>query len=251
MDNREYWGHGFDLLKRGELFLLDHVPISGRVVPGKIIREDYPLYPPLATREALANAICHRDYTIPGGAVALAMYDDCLEIINPGVLHFDLTPEKLTMPHDSKPWNPIIASVFYRAGVIEKWGTGTLNIIDWCKLNQNPQPLWEVRVQSVVATFFPSIFFSKGKRIDEEDGALTRLESRPESLEKELLMLLQKCPMSKSEISRNLGHKNISSGLNKVVKNLLNKDLIAYTIPEKPNSRLQKYKLKNKENGNE
>ena len=76
--------------------LLDHVPISGRVVPGKMIREDYPLYPPLATREALANSICHRDYTTPGGAVAIAMYDDHLEIINPGILHFDMTPEKLT-----------------------------------------------------------------------------------------------------------------------------------------------------------
>jgi ATP-dependent DNA helicase RecG len=45
MDNRDYWGNAFDLLRRGELFLLDHVPIAGRVVPGKIIREDYPLYP--------------------------------------------------------------------------------------------------------------------------------------------------------------------------------------------------------------
>src|SRR5262249_14690300 len=42
MDNREYWGNAFDLLRRGELFLLDHVSISGRVVPGKMIREDYP-----------------------------------------------------------------------------------------------------------------------------------------------------------------------------------------------------------------
>lgn len=103
--------------------------VEGRVVPGKMIREDYPLYPPLATREALANSICHRDYTTPGGAVAIAMYDDHLEIINPRIFHFGMTPEKLTRPHESKPWNPIIASVFYRAGVIEKWGMGTLNII--------------------------------------------------------------------------------------------------------------------------
>lgn len=78
MDNRDYWGHAFDLLRRSEQFLLDHVPISGRVVPGKMVREDYPLYSPLTTREAVANAICHRDYTIPGGAVAVAMYDDRL-----------------------------------------------------------------------------------------------------------------------------------------------------------------------------
>ena len=129
-DNRQYWGHAFALLRRAESFLMDHVPIAGRVVPGKMIREDQPWYPPRATREALANALCHRDYIIPGGAVALAMYDDHLEITNPGALQFGITPEKLAKPHESKPWNPIIANVFYRAGIIERWGAGTLNIID-------------------------------------------------------------------------------------------------------------------------
>ena len=61
------------------------------------------------------------------------MYDDHLEITNPGDLHFGITLEKLTRPHESKPWNPIIANVFYRAGIIERWSSGTLNIIDWCK----------------------------------------------------------------------------------------------------------------------
>jgi len=87
-DNRQYWGHTFVLQRRAESFLMDHVPIAGRVVPGKMIREDQPWYPPRATREALTNALCHRDYIIPGGAVALAMYDDHLEITNPGALQF-------------------------------------------------------------------------------------------------------------------------------------------------------------------
>ena len=87
-DNRQYWGHAFSLLRRAESFLTDHVPIAGRVIPGKMVREDQPWYPPRATREAIANAICHRDYTIPGGAVAVAMYDDHLEITNPGTFHF-------------------------------------------------------------------------------------------------------------------------------------------------------------------
>lgn len=256
MDNRNYWGNGFDLSRRGESFLLDHVPISGRVVPGKMIREDYPLYPPLATREALANSICHRDYTTHGGAVAIAMYDDHLEIINPGILHFDMTPEKLSRPHESKPWNPIIASVFYRAGVIEKWGMGTLNIIDWCNENGNPKPTWEVRAESVVTTFLPSSFFSTGKRPEEQDKAEKvrpdskpdskpewKPESRPESLEDTVLNLLKKGSLSKGELSQALGHKHISGALKKVLISLLKQERITYTIPQKPNSRMQKYKL--------
>jgi len=119
-DNRQYNGNAFPLLRRAESFLLDHVPIAGRVIPGKMIREDNPWYPPPATREALANAICHRDYSEPGGAVSLAMYDDRLEIINPDKFHFGITPDKLKGPHESKPWNPSIANAFYRAGVIER-----------------------------------------------------------------------------------------------------------------------------------
>ncbi len=87
-DCRQYCGHTFVLLRQAESFLMDHVPIAGRVVPGKVIREDQPWYPPRATREALTNALCHRDYIIPGGAVALAMYNDHLEITNPGALQF-------------------------------------------------------------------------------------------------------------------------------------------------------------------
>ena len=44
------------------------------------------------------------------------------------------------MSSENKPWNPIIANVFYRAGIIERWGMGTLNIIDWCTENGNPTP---------------------------------------------------------------------------------------------------------------
>jgi ATP-dependent DNA helicase RecG len=156
-DNRQYWGHAFALLRRAESFLMDHVPIAGRVIPGKMVREDQPWYPPRATREAIANAICHRDYTIPGGAVAVAMYDDHLEITNPGTFHFGITPEKLTRPHESKPWNPIIANVFYRAGIIERWGAGTLNILDWCRENGNPPPTWREQAGSVYVTFLPAV----------------------------------------------------------------------------------------------
>ncbi len=76
----------------------------------------------MALREALANAFCHRDYSIGGGSVGVAIHQDRLEITSSGTLHFGLTAEKLFEPHESLPWNPLIAHVFYRRGIIETWG---------------------------------------------------------------------------------------------------------------------------------
>ena len=130
LDNRQFNGNTFTLLANAERFLRDTLPIAGRFEQHRIERIDEPLYPPLATREALANALCHRDYSIGGGSVGVAVYDDRLEITSSGSLHFGLTPEKLFAPHESRPWNPLIARTFYRRGIIEEWGSGTLKMAD-------------------------------------------------------------------------------------------------------------------------
>ena len=122
LDNRQVYGNAFTLLTRAERFFLENLPIAGRIEPGRFERVDEPLYPPPALREALANAICHRDYSIGGGSVAAAVYEDRLEVTSSGPLHFGLTPEGLFEPHESLPWNPLIARVFYLRGIIEQWG---------------------------------------------------------------------------------------------------------------------------------
>jgi ATP-dependent DNA helicase RecG len=128
LDNRQFNGSAFELLLKAERFLRENLPIAGRVQPGLFERVDDPLYPPVALREALANAFCHRDYSIGGGSVAVAIYDDRLEITSSGTLHFGMTPEALFEPHESLPWNPLIARVFYRRGIIESWGRGTIKM---------------------------------------------------------------------------------------------------------------------------
>ena len=81
-----------------------------------------------AVREALINALCHRDYASVG-TVQVRIYDDRLEVWNPGRLPPDLTIEALYRQHASHPRNPRLAHALYRARLIEHWGTGTLRII--------------------------------------------------------------------------------------------------------------------------
>ena len=140
LDNRQFNGNAFTLLANAERFLRDTLPIAGRFEQDRFERIDEPLYPPLATRKALANALCHRDYSIGGGSVGIAVYDDRLEVTSSGSLHFDLTPEKLFAPHESRPWNPLIARTFYRRGIIEEWGSGTLKMADLASKAVLPAP---------------------------------------------------------------------------------------------------------------
>ncbi len=144
------------LLEEAMLFLRRHLPVAGRIVPGLFEREDEPLFPLEALREALVNAFCHRDYTIVGGAVSLAIYDDRLEIWSDGTLPFGLTPEALKRDHPSKPRNPLIAKVFYLRGIIERWGRGTQKIVELCVKAGHPEPEFGEQAGSVWVRFLSS-----------------------------------------------------------------------------------------------
>ena len=157
LDNRQFNGNAFTLLANAERFLRDTLPIAGRFEQDRFERIDEPLYPPLATREALANALCHRDYSIGGGSVGIAVYDDRLEVTSSGSLHFGLTPDKLFAPHESRPWNPLIARTFYRRGIIEEWGSGTVRMADLASRAGLPAPEIEDDGGSVIVRFRPGI----------------------------------------------------------------------------------------------
>jgi ATP-dependent DNA helicase RecG len=126
------------------------------VQPGLFEREDEPLFPIAALREALVNAFCHRDYSRSGGAVSLGIYDDRLEIWSDGTLPFGLRPEDLKRDHASLPRNPLIAEVFYRRGLIERWGRGTQKIVELCVRAGHPEPEFGEQAGAVWVRFLPS-----------------------------------------------------------------------------------------------
>ena len=156
IDNRQELGNVFDLLQRAQRFLRDHLPVAGRIIPTVFERVDDPLYPPAALREALANALCHCDYSMGGGAVTIAIFDNRLEISSTGDLHFGITPGDLLRPHRSRPWNPLIAQTFYRCGIIESWGRGTLKIVELMEQAGLPAPEIEADAGEVYVRFRPA-----------------------------------------------------------------------------------------------
>ncbi len=153
LDNRQFNGNAFTLLAAAERFLRETLPIASRFESGRMTRIDEPLYPPLAIREALANALCHRDYAVGGGSIGVAVYDDRLEVTSTGPLHFGLVSGDLFAPHESRPWNPLIARTFYRRGIIEEWGRGTIQMAELAASAGLPRPEIEAKGDCVTVRF--------------------------------------------------------------------------------------------------
>lgn len=91
-----------------------------------------PELPAQAVREAIVNAVVHRDYTSTG-SVQVMLFKDRLEVWNPGKLPLGMTIDKLRNLHSSRPVNPTLANPVYLTGYIEQMGTGTTDIIEQCE----------------------------------------------------------------------------------------------------------------------
>lgn len=139
-------------LKKAEDFIFEHIPKQAWIEEGKLQRQEKWLYPPKAIREALANALAHRDYETTS-SVQVRIFDDRLEIWNPGGLPTGLTVEKLKKKHTSIPRNPLIARAFFWVKYVEEVGTGTNKIIKWCKEWELPEPEFEDTGTGFVLTF--------------------------------------------------------------------------------------------------
>ena len=142
--------------------------------------------------------------------------------------------------------------------MVEAWGRGIANIVSACRSAGMVKPQWrpepgELRLEFVFTgvdhgTSDQNATHGTPSGDQREPGSEpeSRLESKPESLMDRVLRQLVHGPLSKAELSRGLGQKAISGPLNKVIRLLLADGSIGYTIPEKPRSRLQRYRLTDK-----
>ena len=134
-----------------------------------IHRREKLVYPYGALREALLNAIIHREYFV-SSEIQIRVYEDKLVIGNEARLQ-DITVEDLSRPHPSRPHNKLIADVFYKAGFIESWGRGTQRIIDKCVAEGLPAPVYEYKMVFLYLNF-------SNERINERINELTEMEQK-------------------------------------------------------------------------
>lgn len=98
---------------------------------GRVRRKERWSLPPVAVREAVINAVAHTDYAQRGAPIRLSIFDDRLEVENPGLLPFGLTVEDLPRGV-SKLRNRVIGRVFHALGLIEQWGSGVQRMTTAC-----------------------------------------------------------------------------------------------------------------------
>ena len=103
-----------------------------------------------AFREILLNAIVHKDYS-SYNPIQISVYEDKIYIWNDGEMPPNLdSTDKLFMKHSSKPFNPKLASVFFKSGMIEAWGRGFEKIREACALYDGPLPEYEINEAGIM-----------------------------------------------------------------------------------------------------
>lgn len=144
--------------------------LKGAVI-GRTKRIDVPQYPPIAIREAIINAIVHADYAIKGSSIMIAIFDDRIEITNPGGLRMGMTLED-AIAGSSKVRNRVIARVFNELQFIEQWGSGLKKIIEACEKRGLEKPIFEDKIDEFKVTLFATQ--SRKTSIDESQKKLLR-----------------------------------------------------------------------------
>ncbi|OYT54015.1 MAG: hypothetical protein B6U72_03865 [Candidatus Altiarchaeales archaeon ex4484_2] len=135
-------GNVFDLIDNARDFVLRNIRKAIWLVPEKVQREERYEYPPDAIREAIVNAVVHRDYGSPS-KVQVRIFDNRIEIWSPGTLPKEISIEDLKKEHSSIPRNPLLFKQLFWVKYVEDVGSGTLDMMDQCKEWNIPEPEFE------------------------------------------------------------------------------------------------------------
>lgn len=245
-------------------FVLRHIN-KGAVVNG-VYTESRWEYPIVAIRETIRNAVVHRDYSLSGKDIKIAIYDDMVEITSPGKLMPSIDFNEMDA-RQSDIRNKVIAPVFKRLGIIDQWGNGLKLIADQLKTYPEIEFKWfEKGLQFQVQFIKKNYQITEPKEVDANEvmkelevklglsrdqvgtkSASSRHQVGTKSAlswhQVEKLLNFAVVPRTIKEIMTEMGLKDRSKFRDKYMNPLLETGLINMTIPDKPQSSKQQYYL--------
>ncbi|MDB2384840.1 putative DNA binding domain-containing protein [Endozoicomonas sp.] len=156
LDKKEYTGDLIDQLQQAEGFIRNHLHLSVEIKG--LQRSEQLEVPEVAIREALVNALVHRDYGNAGRDIKIGIYDDALNIVSPGGLPNGMTLESVKSGR-SEIRNTVVARVLKELGFIEQWGSGIERIEQACKNRNMATPILTER-DDFVDWLFPRLSYA-------------------------------------------------------------------------------------------
>ncbi len=202
--------------------------------------------------EAVVNAIAHRDYT-NNGSVQVMLFRDRLEIWNPGSLPLGWTVEKLKQLHSSVPANPLMAEPLYLTAYIERLGTGTSDMVSKSKAAGLKEPQFIQAEEFRTVLYRPSYLQITEQVPDKHRTSTDQVTPHDtpqvtphDTPQVEQLIKIMNGEINRDELQDLLGLKDREHFRKSYIIAALSQGFIEMTIPEKPKSKNQKYRLTEK-----
>ena len=250
LDNQRVCGNFFNLLDAGMAFFFKHLSLSGKIVG--FTREEKLEVPAVALREALTNALCHRQFHNTSSSVGIAIYDDRIEIENTGHLPDELTVETIKQPHHSFPQNPTIADVLFKTTFLENWGSGVERMVDACREANLPEPEFNQNAAFVWVTFKRTAIQPYNHTTSPYNHATKQVHHTTskgmakDKRQKKFLSVIGENGSNLKALMDSMNLRNRSSFMNTYIAPNLAEGYIAMLYPESPNHPMQSYYLTNK-----
>ncbi len=134
---QEYVGNVRQQVDQSVEYLSSHIE-RGYVLDGRAQRQERPQYPPTALRELTVNAVAHRDYTVMGSSIRIAMFPNRVEWISPGTLPAGITPDNILAMQIAR--NPHLTKLLYQRGYVEAYGQGLDTVFNLLRDQGLPTP---------------------------------------------------------------------------------------------------------------
>ena len=229
LDRKIHKGNLMDNVEQAMVFLKKHLSLRYEIK--SLVRKEILELPEDALREAVLNAVIHRDYHFDGANISIEIYRDRVEISDPGTLPPGMKPEDLGTKSVRR--NKLLADLFHRLGEVEKVGSGILRI---------EQTLKEAKVPPMRSRFtgFCTFIFD---RIIPQDTPQVTPQVTPQD---KMLFILYDKELSRDEIMEVIDLKDRKHFREIYLNPAIRSGFIEMTIPDKPNSPNQKYRLTSK-----